>query len=133
MRHSKEPRRKGSKEDRSGALSVLVPWTPWVGASLSATVLQAEPLHQPFCPLTPWPPPACPLPLCHRLAEKIRIAKMNRDRSVQMQEKVQQQQQQKDYDDALHKYVDEVRMGMDDMGFMRCTGRGWGRCSCSNK
>lgn len=117
--------------DRSGALSVLVPWTPWVGASLSATVRQAEPLHQPFCPLNPWPPPACPLPLCHRLAEKIRIAKMNRDRSVQMQEKVQQQQQQKDYDDALHKYVDEVRMGMDDMGLQGAPGGAGGAAAAA--
>ena len=103
-----------------------------------------------------------PLLLCHRLAEKIRIAKMNRDRSVQMQEKVQQQQQQKDYDKALHKYVDEVGMGMGSRGWeggtgalerleafarlcgrggdedarhglMGCTGRGLGRCSCGNK
>jgi hypothetical protein len=43
-----------------------------------------------------------------RLAEKIRLAKVNKERSLQLHEKAQAKAQAAEYDNAFHKYIDEV-------------------------
>lgn len=58
-------------------------------------------VHAPHRPSSPY---AC----AARLAEKIRIAKMNKERAMQLQEKAHLQAEQREYDNTFNKYVDEV-------------------------
>lgn len=47
-------------------------------------------------------------PLACSLAEKIRTARVSKERLLQLQEKAQLQDQKKNYDAAMHTYVKQV-------------------------
>ena len=58
----------------------------------------------------------CPFFPTHRLAEKIRVAKVAKERSLQLQEKAQIRVQQAEYNTAFDTYVKRGRGRGEDRG-----------------